>query len=449
MREGSLRNQSCRTPRQGAGSPAVTGDGIKGRVLFVTSTFPRWEGDSTAPFVSHLAHDVQALGWQVDVLAPHAPHVRVRDSIGGVGVTRFRYLWPASLETVCYGGGALVNLRRRRADALKLPALVAAEAAAVGRRLLSRRYDLLHSHWILPQGFVGALTAGPLGIPHVVTVHGSDIFALRGAWLERCKRFALRGASAVTVNSRATGQAVRALAPDLRAVHRIPMGASEAAADPEAVAATRSRYRQGGGPLLAFAGRLIEEKGVADLLHAMALLVPGLPDLRAVIAGEGPDRPQLERLARELGIADRTVFAGWMDPATVAQLMAAADVYVGPSRRGRDGTTEAQGLAFVEALLAGTPVVATRLGGIVDAIRHEDTGLLVDQAAPNQIAAAIARLAANPDLAERLALAGRRLARRSYTRAASAEAFAEVYAGLMAATAEPGCSTDGRLKAGV
>ena len=112
-------------------------------------------------------------------------------------------------------GGALANLRRDRSNLLKLPVLVGVQAASIAGRLMSRRYDLLHSHWILPQGFVGAMSARPLGIPHIVTVHGSDIFALRASLLGRFKRFALRGSSAVTVNSQATEEAVLDLAPDL------------------------------------------------------------------------------------------------------------------------------------------------------------------------------------------------------------------------------------------
>ena len=84
----------------------------KNRVLCVTSNFPRWEGDSTTPFVLHLAEDLQALGWEVDVLAPHAPSAARHEVLDGVSVDRFRYLWPENRETVCYQGGALINLKQ-------------------------------------------------------------------------------------------------------------------------------------------------------------------------------------------------------------------------------------------------------------------------------------------------------------------------------------------------
>lgn len=184
-----------------------------GRVLLLTSNFPRWAGDATTPFVLHLAQDLREFGWQVDVLAPHAPGSALEETLDGVAVRRFRYLWPASLQSLCYRGGALVNLRRSRSRFLQVPPFVLAEWAAALRRLATGRYGLLHSHWIVPQGFTGVLAARPLGVPHVATVHGGDVFALNGRLLSGFKRFALRGADAVTVNSSATLDAVERIAP--------------------------------------------------------------------------------------------------------------------------------------------------------------------------------------------------------------------------------------------
>lgn len=414
------------TPRRG------TGDSERaGRVLCVTSTFPRWEGDGTTPFVLHLAQDLQELGWRVDVLAPHAPGAAMREAIGGVRVERFPYLWPPRLETVCYQGGALVNLRGNPSNMLKLPALVFCEWSGLFRRLLRRDYDLLHSHWILPQGFTGVLAARPLRIPHLLTVHGSDVFALRGRFLAGFKRFALRHADAVTVNSTATLNAVAEIAPRLAALYTLPMGVSETRPAPAVVAELSSRHRRGKGPLLVFVGRLVYEKGVDDLIHAVAALATRAPDVTAVIVGEGQDRSRLESMGQELGVADRVAFVGWVPPQGVPNYLAAADAFVAPSKRAPDGVTEAQGLAIIEAMLAGTPVIATRIGGIPDAVRHEETGLLVREAAPHEIAAAVEALVREPRLARRLAESGRRLAQSKFTRSAAAGAFSELIEKLL------------------
>lgn len=402
----------------------------RGRILCVTSNLPRWAGDATTPFVLHLASDLTSLGWEVEALAPHAEGAATSETLDGVPVRRFRYLWPASAQTVCYSGGALVNLRRRPTNKLKLPALVAAEWASLSRRLAGGRFDLVHAHWLLPQGLVATLP--PHRAPVVVTAHGGDVFGLRGAWLSRAKRTALRSAEAVTANSSFTEAALRRLAPDLGAVARIPMGVPTTPPAPDDVAAVRAAHRTGDGPLVAFAGRLVEEKGVDDLLEAVARLAPDHPDVTALVLGDGQDRAALEARAAELGVEGRVDFAGWAPPPAVAAALAAADVVAAPSKQAPDGWVEAQGLTVVEAMAVGTPVVATRSGGVGDAVVDDVTGLLVDERSPAALAAAIGRLATDAALAERCAAAGRRVALERYSREATAGAFSDLFEGLLA-----------------
>ncbi|WP_245537338.1 glycosyltransferase family 4 protein [Thiocystis violascens] len=436
-----MRDAPASRPRQ---APLERYDGIPtrkrgneqktGRVLCVTSSFPRWTGDNTTPFVLNLAQDLQSLGWQVDVLAPHAPNAAVSERLDGVNVERFRYLWPASLETVCYQGGALVNLRKRPLDKLKLPALVAAEWAAVARRLATRRYDVLHTHWMLPQGFVGILSQRIGGLPHVNTVHGGDLFGLSGRLLQGFKRMVIRHADAVTVNSRYTQSALLELAPQPAQLMRIPMGVATnppTHAERQQSVEIRARYRRGNGPLLAFVGRIIDEKGPEDLIRAVALLRAELPNVTALIIGAGPEAPELERLAATLGLGEHILFPGWVERAEIGAWMSAADYFVAPSRRAPNGWVEAQGLTIIEAMIAGTPVIATRLGGIPDAVIHERTGLLIDERAPEQIAEAIRRLVAEPTQARSLANEAQRHAATNFSRAASARAFGDLFRELM------------------
>lgn len=403
----------------------------KGRVLMLTSSFPRWAGDSTAPFILHLAQDLQALGWQVDMLAPHAPGAKMDEILDGVRVHRFRYFWPEILETVCYQGGALINLRRNKWNLVKLPSLVLCEWISLIRHLKHNNYDVVHSHWILPQGFTAAIATRTRKLPHMLTVHGGDIFALQGRSLRMFKKFALTSADAVTVNSSVTRDAVRHLAPDTRQVHQIPMGVTAPPRTQSAeLANLRTRHRHGNGPLLVFVGRLVEEKGVGDVIHAVSLLTSRLPDVTAVIIGDGQDRQRFESLANELNVSRRVFFAGWLQHDQVFAHLAAADMYVGPSKRALNGWVEAQGLSFVEAMLVRCPVIATRSGGIVDLVLDGETGLTVSEGAPKEIAAAVEKLVAKPELAQRLARNGYDLVRREYTREVTAAAFTSLYADL-------------------
>lgn len=395
------------------------------RVLLLTSNFPRWEGDNTTPFILHLASDLQDLGWLVHVVAPHAPGADREATLDGVRVSRFRYWWPVSGETVCYDGGALTRLKSSRTDYLKVPPLVTAELGAVLLRLRKQRYDVLNSHWLLPQGFVGAVARSLTHVPHVATVHGGDVFALRSSPLLAFKKRTIRGSDAITVNSSATLRAVQELGATA-SVNLIPMGAEVPSIDPIAVADIRRRHRVGNGPLLCFVGRLVPEKGADDLVSALAEIRRTMPDATLVIVGEGPFRPPLEEQVRRLGLVDSVYFAGWRSTQDVFGFLAASDVFVGPSKPASNGWVEALGLSFVEAAMIGKPVVATELGGITDIIQHERTGLLVPSADPPAIARAVERLYQNPSLARRLGENAKVHAMSRFTRRASAEAFSEV-----------------------
>jgi glycosyltransferase involved in cell wall biosynthesis len=183
--------------------------------------------------------------------------------------------------------------------------------------------------------------------------------------------------------------------------------------------------------LLVFVGRLVEEKGISDLIRAVALLVAELPDATVMILGDGQERADMEALASRLDVSDRVHFLGWVESEEVPAYLAAADIFVGPSKRAANGWVEAQGLTFVEAMLARTPVIATRSGGIPDAVRHEETGLLVSENAPEEIAAAISRLVADPTLASRLKDSGYALALRDFTRETTANMLALLLDGAL------------------
>lgn len=398
-----------------------------GRVLVVTSTWPRWPGDETTTFVRDLTRGLTGEGWEATVLAPHAPGARRRELDDGIDVRRFRYLRPESAQTVCYGSGALANLRERRRDLAKVPALIAAEYAALAGA--ARRVDVVHAHWVVPQGFLATAVPRPWAAPVVTTVHGGDVFALDNRPLRAAKRFAVRRSAAVTVNSSATERAVADLGPHDTPVHRIPMGVdTDPATDPEVVAAIRRRHRRGDGPLCVFVGRVVAEKGVLDLVEAMAALAHGGSDATLLLVGEGHDRSRVDQLATRRGVADRVTSVGWVDPTAVPDHLAAADIVTAPSRTSAEGWVEAQGLSIVEALAAARPVVATATGGIADAVRDGETGILVPEGDPRALAEALADLAADAERAAALAAAGRKLAVTEYAAASTAQRLSAVLA---------------------
>lgn len=405
---------------------------IKGRVCFLTSSFPRWKDDSSAPFLLDLAHDVQSHGWHVDVIAPHAPDSNPNEKLDNISIYRFRYVWPESQETLCYQGGVLPNLKKNPLNWAKIPMLVVAQFVALNRAAITQHIRIIHAHWILPQGVIAVLIGSLHRIPVVISVHGSDIFALQSRFATALKRFALQRAKAVTVNSSATQVAVSNLLPNLKQLHRIPMGVKlSATPTPGQVANIRNRYRRYQGPLIAFVGRLVPQKGVDDLIVALSLVIGTKSNATLVILGDGPERTRLDTLSKQLGLADHIAFTGAVPPKQVHAHLLAADIFVAPYRRDRDGSIEAQGVAILEAMLVGLPVIATATGGIPDIIRPEETGILVDENAADQISDAILRLVRDPSFATRLALRGKTFAGENYAREKTAHIFDLLYTSIL------------------
>ena len=160
--------------------------------------------------------------------------------------------------------------------------------------------------------------------------------------------------------------------------------------DPQAEAAFRARFAQPHEALVFFLGRLVHEKGVQVLLDAVPLILERHPPTRFVIAGEGPARPDLEAQARRLGIADRVTFYGYANDGERDRLLRAAQVAVFPS------LYEPFGIVALEAMAAGTPVVATATGGFQEIVRHGDNGLLALPGSAESLAHHVALLLLSP-----------------------------------------------------
>jgi len=257
---------------------------------------------------------------------------------------------------------------------------------------------------ILP---LAALAARPRGLPIVLTVHCSPTHTLRahdgrtalvrglGGWLER--RTERRAAMTLVYTDRLADRLARM--PRCGPVQVMRRGIDAAAfAAPESGAFPE----RPGRPRVVFLGRVVRAKGVDTLVEAAARL--RTPGADVVIVGDGPDRTRIEALARGLGVADRVHVTGFVGHERVPSILASADLLVLPSRY------EELGTVLVEAMHAGLPVVATRVGGIPEVVADGVTGLLVASADPSALAAAIDAVLSDPALAGRMRESARRRA---------------------------------------
>jgi glycosyltransferase involved in cell wall biosynthesis len=241
---------------------------------------------------------------------------------------------------------------------------------------------LLHAHFGIPDAVIVRRRAARAGLPYVVTLHGDDAFKVlpREDLLGRAVRRAVTDARAVICVSRAMAGAVSAVV-DVDPVV-IPNGYDDAL------------FRLSDQPRdlgLLFVGNLVPTKNIGLLLRAYARQRAALA-MPLTLVGDGPLRASLANLAAELGIADRVRFLGVQTRREVADLMARAVALVLPS------LSEGWGVVVAEALACGTPVVASRVGGVPEILGSEDGGILVPPGDPDALAEALGRIASwRPD----------------------------------------------------
>ena len=372
------------------------------RILSIATTHPRFEGDSEPAYVLALNRELVRRGHSVTVLVPHAPGAAVEESVKGVRIRRFRYFAPASAQRLCYNGGILPNLRTSWIARANLPFFVVAQACAVARAVAFGSFDVIHSHWLVTSGLMGALVGGPAGLPLVVTAHGSDVFT-ESRLFKALDRWVLDRCCVCTANSRRSGEMVSRLNPKAR-IEPVPMGVfPERYGKHLASAATREALGNG-RPQILFVGRFSRNKGVADLIRAMPMITAEMPGARLGVVGFGPDEERLRSIITSEGMTDRVILVGRASRDEIPGHLASADLLVLPSVR-----VEGLGVVLLEAQASGTPVVGTDVGGIPDIIKDGITGLLCRSQDPSDLASACLRMLQDDDLRLRTTRNGRQL----------------------------------------
>lgn len=173
--------------------------------------------------------------------------------------------------------------------------------------------------------------------------------------------------------------------------------------------------------------RLIEKKGLQTSLMAFAKFAARYPRSSFTIAGEGPLRAELEARARELGLADKVSFPGFVSQTELRELFYDSHIFLHPSERGADGNQEGVPNSMLEAMASGLPVFATEHGGIPEAIEHGKSGILVKEGDHDALAHALLEMAAQPEALSAIALNAGEMVRQKFEQTAQARKLEDYY----------------------
>lgn len=399
----------------------------------LTHNYPRFPGDFSGTFIEALCQEFARQQQAVTVWAPYDPAYQLLDAPGNpsksnlqpptskIDLRLYRYALSDQAHTLGYMRTMQSDLALRRNSYWLGPALLAAGIGKVVRDARQQRPAVLHAHWLLPNGFIGAVASRLLGIPLVISVPGSDAQVANANPLFRTlARFAMRQASLMTANSADLRDAVAALEPSvLQKFDLIIYGTDPAALkpDPTGVNQLRAQWAEASMPpphphtpspchpfTILCVGRMVYKKGFDTLIRALAEPACRERDVIAVMVGEGDQKVEWQALAQQLGVSDRLRWVGNVPKDQIGVYYNACDVLVNPAvRKPVDGLN----VCVLDAMSCGKPVVGSTVAGNPLAIAEGVTGFLTAEGDPAALAQALAQLAADPDLRQRMGQAAR------------------------------------------
>ena len=395
------------------------------RILVVTSTYPRWENDPGPAFVFELSRRLTA-SFEITVLAPRSPGSKSQEYMAGLNVIRFSYFFKHLEKLATHSGGILSRLRANPFYFLLVPFFLIGQLLALIHLLRRRQFDLIHAHWLIPQGLsvVIVQTLIQRSIPLLCTSHGGDLFALRGRMFHCLKRSVIKRSRALTVVSQVMKKIVVEMGVSTDKVHVIPMGVDLAQRfTPD------STVRRRGDELL-FVGRLVEKKGLRVLLEAMPTVLSEHPATILTVAGTGPLERALRKMARQLNISHKVNFLGMVAQSELPALYRRATIAVFPFVVAKSGDQEGFGLVQVEAMGCECPVIASDLPAIHDIIEDGKNGKLVPSGNSQALSRTIDKLLFDHELRKKLAREGRKSVLRQFDWKMIIEGYSRLYCRL-------------------
>jgi glycosyltransferase involved in cell wall biosynthesis len=399
-------------------------------VVMVTTSYPRFPGDSVGTFMEPIATSVAARGHEVHIVAPWHPLVTRPAEERGVRFHFYRYAPVAALNVFGYASAMRADVSLRGAAYAAAP--LALTSGWLAARRVARRYGatVMHGHWVIPGGVTAALAAP--GLPLVISLHGSDVYVAETLAPARvAARAAFRRAGFVTACSDDLARRAVALGADAARIETVPYGVDTGRFRPDAGvrAALRAELGvAGNAPLVAAAGRLVRKKGFEYLIDAL-VEVPGAV---LAIAGDGTLDAELRQRAQTAGVAGRVRFLGNQPQDRVGQYFAAADAVAVPSVRDDSGNVDGLPNVVMEALASGTPLVTTAAGGIGSVVHDGDTAVLVPERDAGALARALGRILSDRERARGIGERGRTLVERDFGWGRVAERFEAAYARALA-----------------
>jgi glycosyltransferase involved in cell wall biosynthesis len=306
---------------------------------------------------------------------------------------------------LAYGGGIISNLKSNLSK-IQIPLFLFSELLYTFFIVFKEKIDVINSHWLLPQGLVGAICRKIMGTRHVLTVHAAGLFAIeRLPFKAKISSFITKNSDKIIVVSTYIGKRLIDLIPiDLKEEvnHKIiisPMGIpmqkyKNISGNKRHL---KLKYGISSDFTLLFIGRLSEKKGVSYLIEAISNIILHF-DVTLIICGDGPLRNKLEKIVKKKRLEKYVRFAGYVSISEKVDYLFLSDILIVPSIVTEKGDTEGLPVVVLEGMVSGIPIIVSDVSGISDVIKNGYNGYLIEQKNPKKIAEKVMFLLKNKEL---------------------------------------------------
>jgi glycosyltransferase involved in cell wall biosynthesis len=373
------------------------------KICALTHTYPRFQHDTNAPFVEQLMEHIAKRGNEVSVLTAYDPAWNRKPGDHTVDLRTYQYIWPESLHILGYSRTIEGNIRFRKRVMLLSPFLFFFAWRAFLKLVREKKPDILHAHWILPNGFIAGLVARATGIPLLIQLHGSDVFtAEKNPLFRRMALFAAGSAAYITSPSPDLAERLGAIGVDTTKIGIVPNTVESdftSEVTPEDVARLKGKLGiPDGCPVILALGRMVHVKGFSYLLEAFDRIAQEYPQARLVLAGGGTLFEEMKAIVNRLNLENRVSMPGEVMRGEVPVFFKMADLFVVPSIRHESGAVDGLPVVIPEAMAAGLPIIGTKVGGIPVLVRNGCNGILVPERDPESLASAMRTLLSDTTL---------------------------------------------------
>ena len=355
----------------------------------------------------------------------------------GIKIFRFPYFFPIKFQRLAYDGGILPNIKRSWLARIQLPFLFLAELFYAVKIIKKEKIDVINSHWIVPNGLVGAICRFFFGTPHVLTEHAAGLVALKKLPMKRfVSNFIVENTDIFTVVSSYIYKELLNLLilysttgiKNNKKFKIIPMGVEVSKFISKVnKKSLKRKYNIDSKNVLLFIGRLVEKKGLEYLLKAFPNILKTNPNTLLVICGDGPLKERYEELSKKMKLDNFVKFVGKISEEEKLDYLAMADILVVPSIKTKEGDTEGLPVVILEGGASEKPIVASNVGGISDAIYDRLNGFLVRQKDPKMLAEKINILLSNVTLRKKFGKRSRKLVEKKYSWQIVSSKYSEVF----------------------